>query len=345
MIKKCFLLVFTFVLSVLSVHAQPDGFARVRAISLIADAPVLQFYGNGMALGQPVALNKLYGYLSVPPGVYEVQVVPEGADASAPIITTTAEAEAGHDYTIVLVGSIEEGTAQADVIDETAAFTELDTDTQTPLLFIHDLAGAPPINVWVNGQPVLENLAYGGFTTVRLPVGDVDSLLVTSADDPNQVLLRPPHVVRFESDVSWLLALQGTYSHQSSEAYSLGAFPTFHGEVTTRFSDALTLGRFVEGVLQIGEQVAYPLHLEQNAALDILLSSPEGSRLDPQLLIFDANGNLVAQNDERIPNDALVDAGFDMLVLPAGDYNVVASSFNNSGFGLYRLWIARTEYM
>ena len=108
-------------------------------------------------MGRPVALNTAYSYLSVPAGVYDVQVVPEGADASEAIIRTSADAETGHDYTIVLMGSVGDGTAQAHVMDETAARSELDTDTQTLLLFIHDLPSAPPISVWVNGKAVLEN--------------------------------------------------------------------------------------------------------------------------------------------------------------------------------------------
>ena len=92
------------------------------------------------------------------------------------------------------------------------------------------------------------------------------------------------------------------------------------------------------------EEVVYLLHLEQDAAIDILLSTPEVSEFDPYLLIFDAAGNLVDEDDEISDDDNGVDAGFNVLPLPAGDYSVVVSSFNDAGFGLYRLQVARTEY-
>ena len=173
----------------------------------------------------------------------------------------------------------------------------------------------------------------------------MDQVLVTAADDPDNVLLSPSFFVRFEPDVSWMLALMGTYPGLTPS----GFFPVSHSHFSGRSDDplsgdALTLGRFVEGVIHVGEEVVYPLHLEQDAAFDILLSTPVGSGLDPCLLIFDAAGNLVAENDEISDDDNGVDAGFNMLPLPAGDYSVVVSSFNDAGFGLYRLQVARTEY-
>jgi hypothetical protein len=217
-----------------------------------------------------------------------------------------------------------------------------------PLLFINAATGAPAVSLWVDGEAVVEDVAYGEYVTATLPIGAFDGVLVTAADDPDDVLLAPPFFIdtEFIPDVKWLLAPTGTYPGEPGVDIFLSAIPYFMGELTFSGGGAVMPGTPVVGNLEIGQRSKYTLTLNEDAALDLALRSPVDSGLsglDPYLRVYDAEGELVAENDEEDFTDDALDATLTALELPAGEYVIEAGSYNDSSAGEYTLTIEAAE--
>lgn len=324
-----------------AVSAQEDGIARTRVVNLLMDVEPLQAVVGEAPLGDPIDPGTITDYVVLPAGSYEVSFGWCEDDCEPVVPQFTVEVEAGHDYTLILSGDAEANLVE--VIDETAAAEGIDVETEVPLLFINAATGAPAVSLWVDGEAVVENVAYGEFMTATLPIGAVDEVLVTSADDPEDILLMPPFFTEFIPDVKWLLAPVGTYPGEPGVDIFLFATPYFIGEISLIEAGDVEVGTPIDGIVEIGERATYTLSLDEDAILDLAVRSPLDSGLDPYLRVYDAESELVAENDEESFEDDALDAALTELELPAGEYIVEAGSFNDSSAAGYTLTIETSE--
>lgn len=323
--------------SVLGVSAQNTPMARGRVAEIIADAPPLQTFLNGNPVGSLIQPGDLTDYLSIPAGTYAVAFALDGKDARATITGKfSAVAEAGHDYTIALVGSIAGKDAKAILIDDTAALSRIDPATETVVTIVHNIKGAPAVSVEFSGKTVVDSLAYGEYAQAVVPLGAVTEAQFAEVGKPDNVLLAPPFFTSFDAHVIWFLGMYGTYPGQRFKDYGLLPVPSFSGKITTRDKGNIQVGTPVEGDIANGERAQYHLTLDADSKLDLTVAAT-GATLDSFLRVYDAKGTLIVQNDELDPNDDTTDAGVAGIDLKAGSYVIEAGSWNDASHGDYKL--------
>jgi hypothetical protein len=139
---------------------------------------------------QPLAV---WGYWHLEPGAYSVAVAPGGAGHSVegtfmqPVDVTL---EAGHRYTVVVLGQADEPSHEALVIDETMAFEEIGaTPTDTAHITVNNVRGASGVTFELDGTVREENVPYGGFRAAIWPRGPFTGLDLTLRDATNGILV------------------------------------------------------------------------------------------------------------------------------------------------------------
>jgi hypothetical protein len=159
------------------VHASPD-------------APAVDVYANGSRVLSGVPFKGASEYLSVPAGTYSFDVRPAGAAADAsPVLSVSADLQAGTDYTVMAVVRLSQIKARLFVDDNTAPAAG-----KAHVQVVHASPDAPAVDIGLKGGAVLvPNLAFGelkgplpvdagtydlevrlaGTSTVALPLNDV----------------------------------------------------------------------------------------------------------------------------------------------------------------------------
>jgi len=181
----------------------------------------------------------------------------------------------------------------------------------------------------------------GWRSSVGVPVSVIEGVQVTTSDDPDAILLAPPFLVdtEFAPEVDWLFAASGTYPGEPGQDMFLYAIPTFKGELAVTDGGNLEVRMPVEGTLRIGERIRYALTLDDDATINITLSASEGSPLDSYVRIYNADRELLAENDEIDFEDDALDAGVSGYLLMAGEYWIEVSSYRDASSGIYLLTV------
>jgi hypothetical protein len=133
--------------------------ARVRVIHASPDAPAVDVYANGSRVLSDVRFKASSGYMTVPAGNYQFEVFAAGAnpDTDGPVLTVSADLEAGTDYTVMAVDSLSQIKARIFVDDNTAPAAG-----KAHVNVIHAGPNAPAVDVAVAGGPVLVgDLGFG----------------------------------------------------------------------------------------------------------------------------------------------------------------------------------------
>lgn len=155
--------------------------SEVRVVHLSPDAPAVDVYANGAAVGvNNVAFPSGTGYLEVPSGDYTFEVAPAGTTyADAVPVALTATLEPGVSYTAIAHGYLDptngsNGFALTPFGNDRAPAAPGNFTVQV----IHAAAAAPfaQVDIWNitdanNPTPLIENLDYGSEVTTELPMG------------------------------------------------------------------------------------------------------------------------------------------------------------------------------
>jgi len=147
--------------------------ARIRAVLSAPGVPNVDVYVNGLPasnggkLQQNIARNQFSGWLYVAPGTYTVALVPHGGTlAQAILAPATVNAEAGHRYTVAMVGQVQDRDIRPLVVDETAeeakAGVNAAANHNMAIVEINNVRGAPAIDEVMNGRAGVFNIPYGG---------------------------------------------------------------------------------------------------------------------------------------------------------------------------------------
>jgi hypothetical protein len=133
-----------------------EGDAAINVLHLSPDAPNVDVLLNGEAALTDVAFGDFSGWVAVPAGEHQVQVVPTGEMADAAVIDAMVTVEAGAAYHIAAIGMVAE--IQAAIFQADLSMLEDDT---ARVRVLHTSPDAPAVDIAVTGGDVLiENLEF-----------------------------------------------------------------------------------------------------------------------------------------------------------------------------------------
>ncbi len=132
--------------------------SNVQVLHFSPDAPNVDVYVDGELAVADLAFGENSGYLTVPAGSHEIAVAPTGTTLDDAVIgPATFTFNAGQSVNIAAIGSVEAGTLNVTVFNQ--AFPLLEENEVSTTVF-HALEGAPAIDVVLNGDVAVEELAY-----------------------------------------------------------------------------------------------------------------------------------------------------------------------------------------
>lgn len=290
-------------------------------------------------------------YIDVPGGFHSFAFVEGGGSLDAAFLgPITVEFKPGHMYSLALVGQKERNNVNLLMVDETEAFAGIDPEANYRGLWVHNIAGAPPLQFTVDGDVLVDNLHYGQIATLTYPVGLHLTAISTVGDEPT-VLFTSGDTE--EPRYCELVALSGTYPGEVGSDIFEDWNWAYPGELTVVDQGTVAIGDTLDGeVPAIMQRVAYTLHLNNDTSLDI---SVHGTSLrtadsifypdyfDPMFYVYDSTGSLLFWNDEQSTQDGAASAALEGVTLKAGDYTIEVGGFTDLIAGPYRLVVERAE--
>lgn len=145
-------------------QARPNE-SRIRVIHASADAPAVDVFANGSLVVEALPFKAASGYLSVPPGSYNIQVRVSGTQTT--VLSQPLVLLGGTDYTAFAMGSVS-GPQPLFLIALGDNLLPRPVGTIS-LRVVHAAASAPAVDVYVGAPwapvtgatPVLTGVPYG----------------------------------------------------------------------------------------------------------------------------------------------------------------------------------------
>ena len=169
--------------------------ARLRIGNGIFRGPDVDIYINGQKVdngGVPFQVrgSDFSGYLYLPPGTVKLTVAPQGAGLDkalfAPLDVTL---EAGHRYTVAILGQAGDSQHNTLLIDETKMLQALGaTANQYTYTLVNNIKGADAIDHTINGKTGNSNIPYGGFQAEIIPPGLLNTDVITVSGAPDKII-------------------------------------------------------------------------------------------------------------------------------------------------------------
>lgn len=249
--------------------------ARLRIGNFLSRGPNVDVFIDGeIAMNGNVPQADMHGfangYIFLAPGTYSVAVAPErwGIEKAklGPLDVTL---EAGHRYTLGMLGKVLDEEWTHLLIDETAVLQEVRTSPGQSILFlVNNLSGTETISFDQDGEGPKE-VAYGGFGAAPITVGQGKTFVYTA--DNGEIILSGNSWYRPEAPASdFMLALTGSFP---------GVFEaTFDFHEGQRTSD-LNIIDFLKSYSATGFQ-----HEGQPLSFDTFLSMIEAAGLSEALV-------------------------------------------------------------
>ena len=205
------------------------------------------------------------GYLYLDPGTYSVALTPTGQDITQALLGPLDVAvEAGHRYTLAMLGQRGDPNTRPMLIDETAAYQSIGkSPVDSAHISINNVKGLEGLDIVFNGTPAEHNIPYGEFQTALWPVGTLQSMLITVGGAPDQVIDGGPGGYNAPGSDS-LDCFTGTYpgkmgqtldTHSSTATSTLGTLAflaSFSGKDIDTGSDLLSFDTFLQVVKTAG---------------------------------------------------------------------------------------------
>lgn len=135
------------------------------------------------------------GYLYLEPGRHNVAVVPTGKGMDEAMIALDVDLEAGHRYTVGVMGQKDDGHFSPLVVDETSALAKIsNAEAKNIMIYVNNEAGADSVDFLEDGVGPTK-VPFGGFVAAPIKSGHVDQLVVTidgTLDDKMQNFYEMP---------------------------------------------------------------------------------------------------------------------------------------------------------
>jgi hypothetical protein len=149
-----------------------DDVARVRFAHLSYDAGELDLLVDGV-VASSARFGTITRYFEGGSGTHQLAVVPAGAGIESAVLgPADMNLEAGHDYTLAAIGQQADMSFSPLIIDETLTIQTAGVTSDSPMLVINAVSGAPAMDVYADGNPVTAQLSFGGYVAAETPAGD-----------------------------------------------------------------------------------------------------------------------------------------------------------------------------
>lgn len=224
--------------------------ARIRAVHTVPDAPAVDIaLAGGDVLVSGPAFPNASDYLEVPAGTYDLEVRVAGTqDVVLPL--PGVELTRGTVYDVYAIGTAANGqiypfvipsplaAASADASAMTAApacavVLGIGTQTDACVDVIHASPDAPAVDVWVNGAPALQNVAFGDFSGwIALPAGEYQVQVTPAGQGVEAAVIDA--TVTVEAGMAYHIAATGTVAQIAPQIYPADLSMTEDGNARVR---------------------------------------------------------------------------------------------------------------
>jgi uncharacterized surface protein with fasciclin (FAS1) repeats len=168
--KLVLILTLIMIVGVFTVQAQDDT-ARIRFAHLSYDAAELDLLVDG-ELVSAARFGTITHYLEAGAGTHQLAVVPTGSGVDAAVLgPADVNLEAGHNYTLAAIGQQADMSFSPLIIDETLTLQTAGITSDSPMLLLNAVSGAPAMDVYADGNPVTAQLSFGGYVAAESPAG------------------------------------------------------------------------------------------------------------------------------------------------------------------------------
>lgn len=230
MYRKFFflLLLLTFLLAVSPtvVVSQQDQ-AWVRVFHLARDWKFIDVYVGDTLLFHAIRPDTSSTWALQPAGTITLSVAESGMGvANTALEVADATLEAGHRYTLIIVGHAIGNTLAVNWFDETAAIADFDMAHGAALINVNNVVGTPPLTIIEDGLLEVENLAVGSAVAAYYPsvVLDGSYSVFETANPDNIIIFRDA----FAAD-------EATAFYEPTMVYLYGLSGSFPGEARRDF--------------------------------------------------------------------------------------------------------------
>ena len=255
-----------------------EGSARVRVIHAVPDAPAVDVaVTGGDVLVAGLAFPDASEALEVPAGSYDLEVRPAGAsDVVLPLPDTTFEA--GTVYDVFAFGTLAEGI-YALVVPSPLVGAGAATSCGTALGIggaadacvnvVHASPDAPAVDVYLNGEQALGDLAFGSFSGwVAVPAGDYRVQVTPAGGSLAEAVIDAE--VTVEAGGAYHIAATGLLADIAAQVYPVDLAPLAEGTARVRVihasPDAPAVDVAVAGGDILVEGLSFP---DASAALEV----------------------------------------------------------------------------
>jgi hypothetical protein len=205
--------------------------ARIRVVHTVPDAPAVDIAITGGDVIVPgLEFPNASDYLEVPAGTYDLEVRIAGTeDVVLPLpgieltggtvydayaIGTAAD---GQIYPFLIPSPVHSGEA-ATAVDACAVTLGIGAESDACVNVIHASPDAPAVDVWVNGQPALQNVAFGDFSGwLALPAGDYQVQVTPTGQGVETAVIDA--TITIESGVAYHVAATGNVANIAPQIY------------------------------------------------------------------------------------------------------------------------------
>ncbi|MFO7926180.1 DUF4397 domain-containing protein [Natronomonas sp.] len=148
----------------------PEADAALRVAHLSPDAPNVDVYVDGDAVLEDVPFRAVSDYLDLPADEYDVMITAAG-DMDTIVFDETLEVPAG-EFTAAALGELAEE-------NQPFAVEVYEDDVSSPegmsrVRLVHASPDAPNVDVTVDGEPLFEDVPFGGAGTVEVPADEYE---------------------------------------------------------------------------------------------------------------------------------------------------------------------------
>ncbi|MFN8377861.1 MAG: DVUA0089 family protein [Anaerolineae bacterium] len=289
-------------------------------------------------------------YFPMAAGTYSFAFTPKEAAPSDTVLgPIDITLEAGHNYSLAVVGAVEDGSLTIVPIDETIEFEESTPLSRLHVVLVNDVPGLPSVYM---GSELGATVSYADYFTDSVPGGSAVIYDAYTDEDETTPVVRvefPPVPAKISEFHVMLGPLPGSEDTRNRFSFNHG----YPWDVTINEVGSVTVGEPLEGALSDTEmRNRYTLVLDEPATLNIEAhatgNNTSGSwgrgTFDSALYVYDSAGNLLFWNDEDTYTDDLAenpssDAGIDALPLKAGTYFIDVGGFTDLQAGPYELTV------
>lgn len=219
--------------AVTPVTAQVGDYVGIRVFHLAADWTPADVYRGSERIFQAVPSTNGSLISFTTPGETTFSITETGAELDSAVLeVANVTLETRHIYDLVIVGQKSDNTLHALWIDETSMLAEFDMSEGSAIFWVNNIAGTPPLTVFNDDVPIVENVAYGGMQVAFVPACSVDTERIVDADHPDHLIMPSDDRADglgwyWEPYTVYLLGFWGTYPGEAWVDFGVAQAPFY----------------------------------------------------------------------------------------------------------------------